>query len=151
MPTWTESIPELGETAGPVHWDRFEIEGEEMRQTLAPYVLWGLILLSLQAYPARLISPAHAQEQCVYDEACHTGECAVYEHGRWSCTPKQYTVAVWDRTCLESIHFSEQSSMYAPIGDDGKPDMSQAHVTKTPVTFTKGCQFRYEVRSRTQQ
>lgn len=120
-----------------------------MHKILAPWILWAMLLFPQWA-GLRLTS-LPPQDQCIQDDACHAGECAVYEHGRWACTPRQYTMAVWDRTCLDTITFTEESRMEAPIGDDGKPDMDRAKVTKTKTSLTKGCQFRYEVRARSTQ
>lgn len=59
---------------------------------------------------------------------------------------EQVTYAVWG--CLDKIELTERSVMSAPIGDNGKPDMSKSQVTHTRVTLKKGCQFTYEVRSK---
>ena len=86
------------------------------------------------------------QQQCTYSDQCHSGECQVWEHGRWVCERAQYTVAVWDRTCLDKVTLKEESSMEAPVGDDGRPEMSKLKLLNVLVTTAKGCQFRYEVR-----
>lgn len=71
--------------------------------------------------------------------------CLVWEHTRMVCEPKQYTMAVWDRTCLTKVEFTAESRMEAPLVD-GKPDMTKVVLIHPIVTFNSNC-WRYEVRN----
>lgn len=102
--------------------------------------------LSARSIGAAIASPP-PQESCTYDEACGTGMCKVWDHSRFVCEPKQYTVAVWDRTCIDKIEAGEEARVEAPV-DDGEPDRKHSKLIGAKVTFKTGCTFRYEVRSR---
>jgi hypothetical protein len=92
-----------------------------------------------------LLAAMMLPQDCQYDERCGAGMCLVWEHTRMVCEPKQYTVAVWDRICLEKAEFTENSKMEAPMVD-GKPDMEHVTLKGTKVTFKSNC-WRYEVRN----
>ena len=111
------------------------------------FILWMLFVGGAGRVPTS--SPAApTQESCTYDERCGAGMCMVWEHSRFVCEPKQYTVAVWDRSCIDKLELSESSQMEAPLDDEGKPDIAKSQLTHTKVTFAKGCQFHYDVRNR---
>jgi len=60
----------------------------------------------------------------------------------------QYVVAVWGRECLESVEFTKNSTMEAPVDSNGLPIYKAAHLTQAHVSYNKNCSYRLEVRSR---
>lgn len=115
------------------------------RLTLSLVAAFFVLLLGATLAPQPL---AQSTDSCTYDESCGAGMCKVWEHSRFVCEPKQYTVAVWARTCLDKLELSEKSSMEAPLNDDGTPDLTKSQLKHTRVVLAKNCQFRYEVRER---
>jgi hypothetical protein len=108
---------------------------------------WMLIPIGLLL----MIGAAHPQDSCVSDDACHSGECAVYDHGRWVCQARQYTVAVWDHSCLEKVDLAMDAKFEAQLDYEGKPDTRNGKLVGAVVTLKQNCQFRYEVRTRSAQ
>jgi hypothetical protein len=102
---------------------------------------YGLLLAAKPQEPG-------ATGDCTFDDACGSGFCKVWERSRFVCEPKQYVMVVWDRGCLDKIELGKDSRMEAPLGEDQKPDLTRSTISHTQVTYTKGCQFRYEVRNR---
>lgn len=106
-------------------------------------MLTALIALGL------LMSPqAAVTSDCQTSEQCGDGMCQVWEHGRFVCEPRQYTMAVWDRSCLDTIAFKEDSHLEAPVDANGEPIMKQAVVVNTSTKLKRRCTYRLEVRSR---
>lgn len=103
-----------------------------------------LLAMAITFHNGTMLPPP---QDCAYDEQCGTNMCKVWQHGRFVCEPKQYTMIVWDHACIESISLTEKAYMEAPADSDGQPDMSKARLFGTKVKLTKGCQFRYDIRN----
>jgi hypothetical protein len=112
-----------------------------------------LAVLVLGFFSARSIGTALAdpplpQDSCPYSSDCGDGLCKVWnpQKALFACEPKQYTVAVWDRSCIDKIDAGEKAQVEAPVVD-GEPDRKHSRLVQAVVTFKKGCSFHYEVRS----
>lgn len=113
-----------------------------------------LAVLLLGFFSARSIGTAFAdpprpQDSCAYSSECGDGFCREWnpQKALFACEPKQYSVAVWDASCIDKIETGKEVRIEAPVSN-GEPDRKHAVASGFVVKFKEGCTFHYEVRSR---
>lgn len=62
-----------------------------------------------------------------------------------TAAPTQYVVAVFDPVCITEVHKTEHTRLEAPVGKDGRPDMSKAQLLGVGATYNTAC-MRLEIR-----
>lgn len=99
-------------------------------------------------FPLLFSSLALAQQECVHDDACHTGECKVWEDGRFVCEPETYAVMVWTGKCISKIELTPDSKLEMLLDSDGQPDKKTAKLIGPKVTYSDGACVKIEIRKR---